>query len=284
VGKVGFGKDVSPNLVRALRRLKLVAKHDGELELTPDRGVRLFDAWHVYRDRDEAKTLLRAAYLELPVTQALMQGLHGRPALAVKGALNLIARHRLADRDDPKRFRALLQVLNDVSIIAYSKQQQTVRIVEPMPVAEAPNEEPSIRIIEPDLPFQNVRHLRETLRQCNNYIWWAEPHFTKKIFESLHDEADATKIRQIRLLTGPVQEGLNDYKRFKAEMDALGITIEWRFVETRDRDWHDRYIVTRGKAWNVPPTNTLYKGDYSEITITMVPPFEAWWAQGTPVP
>jgi hypothetical protein len=219
VGKVGFGKDVSPNLVRALRRLKLVAKHDGELELTPDRGVRLFDAWHVYRDRDEAKTLLRAAYLELPVTQALMQGLHGRPALAVKGALNLIARHRLADRDDPKRFRALLQVLNDVSIIAYSKQQQTVRIVEPMPVAEAPNEEPSIRIIEPDLPFQNVRHLRETLRQCNNYIWWAEPHFTKKIFESLHDEADATKIRQIRLLTGPVQEGLNDYKRFKAPGD-----------------------------------------------------------------
>jgi hypothetical protein len=89
------------------------------------------------------------------------------------------------------------------------------------------------------------------------------PHFAKKGFEALTDEADATKISEIRILSGPAQAGdaTKDYKRFQGEMKALGIRVEWRIVQTADRDWHDRFIVSRDAAWNVPPLNTIYKGD-----------------------
>jgi hypothetical protein len=101
----------------------------------------------------------------------------------------------------------------------------------------------------------------------------------------LTDEADATSISEIRILSGPVQAGdaANDYKRFRAEMKTLGITAEWRIVQTAERTWHDRFIVTRDKAWNVPPLNTIYKGDYSEFTRTQRPPFEDWWVKGAPL-
>jgi len=42
-------------------------------------------------------------------------------------------------------------------------------------------------------------------------------------------------------------------------------------------------MVTRDKAWNVPPLNTIYKGDYSEFSRTQRPPFEDWWAKGAPL-
>jgi hypothetical protein len=63
-------------------------------------------------------------------------------------------------------------------------------------------------------------------------------------------------------------------------MKALGIDAEWRIMDGA-RDKHDRYIVERTRAWNMPPINTLLKGDYSEISETpQPPPFEEWWAAG----
>jgi hypothetical protein len=271
----------------ALTNLGLARRKDDDrhvMELTA-RGVAFYDAWHVYGDRDTATDLLREAFLELPVTQALMQGLHGRGSVPVEGALNLMARYELADPSDPTQFRTLLQALNDVDVIAYSKKQQTVRIVEPMPEQEAPEEQPSLRIVEPDRPYQNVRHLRETLRACKDYIWWADMHFEKRAFEPLGDEADATKVKEIRILSSgrPEAGTIKDYERFKKEMATLGITVEWRTIPPPDREWHDRYIITRGKAWNVPPVGAIFTGKYSEFTPTAAPPFKDWWQKGAAV-
>jgi hypothetical protein len=135
-------------------------------------------------------------------------------------------------------------------------------------------------IVAPDTPFGNVRMLRQVLRACVDHIWWAEPQFARKMLEPLYDEAASGMVKSICLLTGPPQadNDRSDVKRFASEMATRGIAVEWRTVETRDRRWHDRYIVTRDRAWNVPPTNTLYKGDYSEIVPTAMPPFETWWA------
>lgn len=215
-----------------------------------------------------------------------MQGLHGREPVLVSGAHHLLVRHGLSEVGEATRFRHFLQVLNDLSIVAYSRKNQTVRIVAPLPVTEARAEPPTrLRIVERDRPYSNVRHLRETLRACKDYIWWADPHFSKKGFEPLTDEADATRIKQIRILSGPAQadDAKGDFRRFRDEMAAAGISVEWRVVETRDRDWHDRFIVTKGTAWNVPPVNSLYKGDYSEIAETQPPPFNEWWEKGAPI-
>lgn len=258
----------------------------GEATLT-ERGDAFDNAWTVYRDRDTAEQLLREAYLDLPATSALMQGIHGRPPVSTEGALHLLARHRLADTDDATSFRGFLQALNDLNIVAYSRRHQTVRIVAPLPDPEPaePEQQPAIRIVEPDRPYSNVRHLRETLRSCRDYIWWADPHFEKSGFEPLTDEADAAKIKSIRILssTRPTTADINDYERFKAEMAALGIKVEFRIVGPPDREWHDRFIVTGNAAWNVPPLGAVTKGSYSQFTKTEPPPFGNWWQKGTPV-
>lgn len=67
-------------------------------------------------------------------------------------------------------------------------------------------------------------------------------------------------------------------------MTALDISAEWRVVPKGKRDWHDRFIITKRKACNVPPLNILYKGDYSEaFNTTERPPFEAWWKDAVPL-
>jgi hypothetical protein len=262
------------------------ASFDNGAYLT-ERGGAFYDDWHVYRNRQQALELIRAGLLEVPATAALMQGLHGRGPVAVEGALLMMARHGLAKDDELTTFRAFLQALNDAKIVAYSRKHQTVRILAPLPVLEEPDEpEPAVRVVEPDRPFSNVRHLRETLRLCRKYIWWADPHFGRKGLEPLVDEADTTKVNAIRILSGPdgVNEGaVRDFRRFQEEMGALRIAAEWRVVPNQDRDWHDRFIVTEGRAWNVPPINTVYQGRYSEIGQAAMPPFDRWWAKGAPI-
>lgn len=111
-------------------------------------------------------------------------------------------------------------------------------------------------------------------------------HLDLKAMEPLSYEADGARITEIRLLSGPAnatEDAKKDLKRFAAEMKHLGITVEWRIVPKKDLDWHDRWILGRNQAWNVPPVNTLHKGDYSELNRTRRPPFETWWAKGVPL-
>jgi hypothetical protein len=276
LAKLGFAK--------ATFAESLVTAPDRNFVLTPP-GEAFDEAWSVYGERRTAQGLLYDAVLALGPTQSLVQALHGRGNVAVAGALHLLAKHNLADADDVTAFRGFLQTLNDLGIVAYSKKLQTVRVTAEMPQRDDDAPDPTLRVIQPERPYQNVRHLREVLRACREYIWWAEPNFTKKMFEPLQDEADGTKVKEIRILSGPSNSpmDLSDFKRFVAEMKTLGITVAWRSVEMRDRDWHDRFIVTHGTAWNVPPVNSLYKNDYSEITQTTRPPFETWWNKAKPV-
>jgi hypothetical protein len=251
------------------------------LEIT-DAGLAFDDAANVYYKKDEARRLLREAYMRLPVTQALIQGLHGRGPIPVDGALYLLARHGLAHASRPREFRAMLGALNAMGVVAYSPKLQTVRVVSPMPSGDEGDPVPDVRIIEPDRPFSNVRHVREVLRRCRDFIWWADVHFEKRGLELLADEADMLRINEIRVLmvTRPKPTEFAEYQRFTTEMGNLGITAEIRVVAAPDRDFHDRFIIGKGEAWNVPPLNTVFKGDYSQLARTDAPPFEKWWLKG----
>ncbi|MFN2641340.1 MAG: hypothetical protein ABR548_05510 [Actinomycetota bacterium] len=179
----------------------------------------------------------------------------------------------------------LLELLNEVGIVAYSRKHQTVRITAPIPEPDAAN--PTIRVVEPTRPFSNIKHLREILRAAREYVWWCDPQFSKRGLEPLADEADAAHITEIRILSGPANataDATSDFKRFKAEMATAGITAEWRVVPKDKMTWHDRFIVSKNETWNVPPINTLYKGDYSEAGRSEArPPFDTWWQEGNPI-
>jgi len=249
-------------------------------------GKAVEEAYWIHNRPEDAKGIISRAFLGLPASQALVQGLHGKGPIPIEGALYLLERHGLASSEDLTMLRGFLSTLNRLGIVAFSPQKQTVRIIVPPPLPE--EEAPTLRVVQPDRPYSNVRHLREILRGCRDYIWWADPHFNRKGLEPLHDEADSTKIREIRILSGPAHattaDSKKDFARFKQEMTNLGIISEWRVVENQDRAWHDRFIVTKHRSWNVPPVNTLFKGDYSEaFSTTERPPFEDWWKRGVPV-
>jgi hypothetical protein len=239
------------------------------------------EAWWVYREYDAAKVVMKVALLQIPVVQALAQSLHGRGPVPVDGVVHYLASHAYVAPDETKAVRALLTVLGSAGIVSYSVKHQTVRITVPIPDDGGP--EPKVRVINPDQPYSNVRHLREVLRSCRDHIWWAEPHFVAKLLEPLSYEADSDRISEIRILTGGAKDddvlkrGKSDFKRFRSEMKALGIDAKWRIMDG-GRDKHDRFIVERTLAWNTPPINTLLKGDFSQINETEPPPFEEWWA------
>jgi hypothetical protein len=228
--------------------------------------------------------VFKAALLLQPETSALMQVLNGRGAVPVAGAAHYLARHDLADSEDAQEVRRFLEMLNGVGIVAYSKKKQTVRLIEPVP-DEGGDSPRTVRVIEPDRPYSNIQNLREILRSCRDFIWWTEPHFVPKLLEPLAYEAAADRISEIRVLTSAPKSdqadlrkrGREDFKRFKKEMAALGIEAQWRIYDDRPAQ-HDRFLMERSRSWNVPPINTLLKGDYSEISETPNrPPFENWW-------
>jgi hypothetical protein len=142
----------------------------------------------------------------------------------------------------------------------------------PEPSAEF---EPMGRVIEPDRPYSNVMHLRQILRSCEDYIWWTEPHLPRKALESLVLEAERAKIQELRLVSSPreIDDATRmDWKRFRTEMAALGVTAEWRTAPPGTLDLHDRYIIGRREVWNLPPVNSLHKGDYAGAFKTPNPP------------
>jgi hypothetical protein len=257
-----------------------------EGRLTPS-GEYVEDAYFIRQQAEDAAAHIGAGYRRLPVVQAMIQGFHGRGPVPVTGVMHFLRRHGLAsETDDLKALRGVLKTLNELGIISYSNKHQQIRVLVPL-VVDDEDAIPSVRVVEPDRPYSNVKHLREILRGCQGYIYWAEPHLDRKVLEPLVEEADSQAVSTIRILSGPANASpklVKDFTRFAAEMASLGIEAEWRVVPKDRLDWHDRFILTRGRAWNVPPLNTLYKGSYSEaFPSTTRPPFDAWWDDATPL-
>lgn len=249
---------------------------------SPDTGLTeagraIEDAYWIDGDQDLARPMLRQAYARTPVVEVLLQGLHGRGATPLKSALYLLQKHGLADGSaaDLTRLRGILSMLNPFDLLKFAPKHQTVRSV----TAPEQQQAPVIRVIEPDRPYSNIQQLRQTLRACKEFIVWIETHFPRKGLEPLAEEADSTRIQRIRILSGKANadaRAVADYQRFRAEMKNGGISAEWRILDPMPT--HDRYIITKDAAWNVPPVNTLYKGDFSEILKTTTkPPYEGWW-------
>jgi hypothetical protein len=278
-------------VARAVRAASLVAAEDrndallaslgllGPRGLT-DAGRGFDDVYWIYNNEQTARMIWHDALLGLPETQALMQGLHGRGPVRMAGAHHFMARHGFVGAGDMTAVRGLAQTLNAAGIAAYSNKHQTIRILAPLPEERAS----VVRVVEPERPYSNVLALREILRACDAYIHWAEPHLPAKALEPLSYEADGSKITEIRLLSGArsmTDATRRDFRRFAVEMRHRGITAEWRIIEPARMDWHDRFILGRRQAWNVPPVNTLFKGDYSEASRTPTrPPFDRWWKLG----
>jgi len=104
----------------------------------------------------------------------------------------------------------------------------------------------------------------------------------------LYGELDGARVKDVRILSGGanVTDALKgDFDRFAKEMKKTrGIDVEWRVLdkgETFKR--HDRIILSKDQAKNLPPLNTILAGSVGEILPGNIKPaaFEEWWKLGT---
>jgi hypothetical protein len=74
------------------------------------------------------------------------------------------------------------------------------------------------------------------------------------------------------------EQSKREYLRFRKEMAAKGVSVEWR---VSDALFHDRYIISDGFQYNVPPVNSIFQGAYAEMLQSPNrPPFDDWFKGG----
>jgi hypothetical protein len=148
----------------------------------------------------------------------------------------------------------------------------------------SPRQDRRSEVIKPEEPFSNIAKLRQVLRESEEFIWWADTHFSSRGLEELIVTVDPSLVHQIRILSGPAnadERAKRDFARFRQELHAKGIEAEWRVAAGFS---HDRFILSKSECYNVPPVNSLLRGQYSEILETPNrPPFEEWWSSASPI-
>lgn len=280
---VGAGGDAQEPESRLLVRADLIVG----TELTAA-GLALFKLAWVLRNTADAERALAQALRVLTPLQVIEQELRGLGPVPEEGVLDLLKQHRaVADDVTIADIRKVMRWLNTNEVLVYSQRMKTVRSLAPAPDAPLAGEIRAIAgMVSPKTPYLNVVRLRRVLRSLEGVVWWADAHFGARALEELAEELDPTRATAVRIVSGDGEtvltpRSLSDFRRFQAEVAGRGLSADWRVDSRETRDWHDRWIADDKGAWNVPPVNTLFKNDYSEIVpVTERPPFEDWWTRG----
>jgi hypothetical protein len=251
-----------------------------------DSGTALFKTAWVLKNKEKALAALGLAMRALVPVQVIEQELLHFGALPEDGALDLLKLHRAAPPDlSVEQVRRTFRNLAQVGLVVYSSKFKTVRAIAPPPDEIRAGEEHRLAaMVSPKTPYLNVVRLRRILRTLTGTVWWADRHFGVRGLEELAEELDPTAVAEVRILSGSAEnvvtsKSLKDFERFRSEMAIKGVAAEWR-VDSAAGDWHDRWLVGDNGAWNVPPVNTLFKNDHSEMLPTEArPPLVEWWAR-----
>jgi hypothetical protein len=261
----------------------------GQTQLT-DAGLALFKLAWVMRKEEEANQALGQALRQLTPLQVIEQELRGLGPVPEEGVLDLLHQHRAVSSETTvANIRPLLRWLSGVGVLTYSTKLKTVRSLAPAPSAALAGEVQAIAsMISPRTPFLNVVKLRRVIRPLKGVVWWADPHFGVRALEELAEELELKYVTEVRIISGDAEsvisaKSLKDFGRFQQEMANCGIQAQWRVDGRATRDWHDRWLGDGKVVWNVPPINTLFKNDYSEISpASERPPFDDWWLRAIP--
>lgn len=280
-------EDLGSSEAHLLRRAGLI---DEACDVTPA-GRALHKRRWVLGDTAGAMAILGKALRPLLPVQVIEQELRGFPAVSEEGLLELLQVHGAAPVDlSVDGLRPALRTLNELDVLVYSRQKKTVRLGRlPGEEEAAPGEDDRIGVlVSPQTPYSNLVGLRRVLRRLQGTVYWVDKHFNGRAFEDLVDEVDPDAVAEVRIISGSAENVLSaksfrDYIRFKEEMLNKGIGVEWRVASGEVAGHlHDRWLLDDKSRYNVPPVNTLYKSDYSEILQTQAaPPVADWWAAST---
>lgn len=135
-------------------------------------------------------------------------------------------------------------------------------------------------LISPDTPFSNIMIIRDTIKSCQDYIYWIDKYFSAEGLQLLIESIDEKKIEIIKILTSLVK---TDYRfrrlfqDFKIEMlKKKNVNCELRVMNNvLGSNIHDRWIISKDSSFNIPSPDVIARGQFSEVKSTSNrPPFE----------
>jgi hypothetical protein len=138
-------------------------------------------------------------------------------------------------------------------------------------------------MLSPKTPFSNKKAIRDIIASCRKYIYWIDKYFSKAGLDLFSESLDTKKIKNIRILMLPDRANekfLSLYTDFKKEFESYGVKCELRVITDKKlkSDIHDRWIISENLCYNIPSTDTVARGQYSEVKRTKnFPPFNNWW-------
>lgn len=142
------------------------------------------------------------------------------------------------------------------------------------------------KFITPKTPYSNIISLKKIIEDSKDYLSWFDKHFSTKGFEILKEGLDGSSLKEIKILLS-INSNM-DFKTFKSlferfKVEHSNINISCRVLCNKNviNTIHNRWIISKNFCYDIPPINSLYQGQYSEIKKTINrPPFEEWWEKG----
>lgn len=125
-------------------------------------------------------------------------------------------------------------------------------------------------LISPANPFTNRIIFVNTLKSCDEYIHWVDKYFSKNGLELLAESIDE-KIKEIKIIMSIEKADDNFrslFKDFKEEISNRNIKCELRVITDPKikSSIHDRFIITKYDAYNIPSPDIIARGQLSEIS------------------
>jgi len=138
-------------------------------------------------------------------------------------------------------------------------------------------------LISPDKPFSNKMIIWNTIKSCQDYLYWIDKYFSAEGLKLLTQSLDKDKVKTIKILTSVVKVDLKFrslFKDFRDEMKNNEVGCELRVITDNNlsSSIHDRWIISKNNCFNIPSPDIIARGQYSEVKNTENrPPFEKWW-------
>lgn len=239
-------------------------------------GERYLDSKFIFDDSAHGE-VLRHEVLNLREIRELCQAFYGQETTRDKVELFLKSKTDVVDEREVGRF---LNLLNSLNIVSYSKRTGSVRFAEADQVEEQGQN--SYRVTR-RTPYSNIKRLRRAIRECEGDLMWVAKHFPKKGLEPLSDEVTGDRFGSVGILCGPANVShkmRSDFERFRDEMELRDVDSELRVMTDEEHlaSLHDRWILSDGASWNIPPVNSLYRNQEADIhKVDEEPYFEKWW-------
>lgn len=125
-------------------------------------------------------------------------------------------------------------------------------------------------LILPSTPYTNRVIFSDTLNSCDEYVYWVDKYFSKKGLRQL-SESISGNIKKIRIITSidRINESFrNLFRDFKKEMSNKNVDCELRVMidSKTTSSIHDRFIITKYDAYNIPSPDIIARGQLSEIS------------------